>query len=246
MIFVNLKKWIACCGLLGSTVVFQGCGGNQSDEQPVDTYCQPPAGAAISDVQSVVDWINAMERPVTLPCFLESLPRPLKIQSAFSEFSAQPSPGQHSPRIFLFFDRLILTVAVDQDFSKFPYPLLEMSYLVDEENLTTTKAELKFPVLENLPPAAPYMGLSFNDQVSQCSLCHPRESVFVRLDEIPVYQSSMLKPTTPVPLQRLYQENDNCNSDNEPHRCSMLSSLVDHGELIPHEFPAAAPTILEN
>jgi hypothetical protein len=113
-----------------------------------------------------------MEKPLTLPCFIESLPRPLKIQPAYSEFSAQPSPGYHSPRIFFFFDRLILTVAVDQDFVEYPYPLLEMSYLVDESALITTKAELKFPVTETLSPAAPYTGLSFNDNISQCSFCH--------------------------------------------------------------------------
>lgn len=231
--------------VLVAAALLQGCGGGQPVE-PTSSTCKPPAGAAITDVQSVVDWINAMAKPLTLPCFIESLPRPLKIQPAFSEFSAQPSPDHHSPRIFLFFDRLILTVAIDQDFAEFPYPLLEMSYLVDEQNLITTKAELKFPVVDTLSAAAPYTGLSFNDRISQCSFCHPSESVLGQMDDIPIYQSSMLKPTTPLPVNQLYMENDSCVAAAQPHRCAMLSSIVNHGELQPYSFPAEAPTIFDN
>lgn len=246
MTLLKISKRTIYSGVLVAVALLQGCGGSQSVEQLPEALCGPPAGAAITDVQSVVDWINAMEKPLTLPCFIQSLPRPLKIQSALSEFSAQPSPGQRSPRIFLFFDRLILTVAIDQEFSEFPYPLLEMSYLVDEADLITTKAELKFPVLDSLSPAAPYTGLSFNDRISQCSFCHPRESILATMDEIPIYQSSMLKPTIPLPVSQLYVENEKCQPSEETHRCAMLSSIVDHGELRPHQFPAEAPTIFDN
>lgn len=241
-----IKAGILRSATVCAIVFLQACGGGQTSEQPQGNPCTAPAGVIINDVQSVVDWLNAMPKPVTLPCFIESLPRPLKIQAAFSEFSAQPSPGNHSPRIFFFFDRLILTVAVDQDFAEFPYPLLEMSYLVDESTLITTKAELKFPILETLTPAKPYEGLSFNERISQCSFCHPRESISAHIDGIPVYQSSILKPTAPVPLSRLYMENSNCVAALEPHRCAMLASIVGHGELQSYSFPAGSPTIFDN
>lgn len=246
MMFSLKIQRVLGAGMLAIFALLQGCGGSQPADETGGISCQPPADITITDVQSVVDWINAMEKPLTLPCFIESLPRPLKIQSAFSEFSAQPSPDYSSPRIFLFFDQLILTVAVDQNFAEFPHPLLEMSYLVDEANLITTKAELKFPVVDTLSPASPYMGLSFNDRISQCSFCHPRESVRDRIDEVPIYQSSILKPTLPLSIDRLYSANINCERDKQAHRCAMLSSIVDHGELRPHAFPAGAPTIFDN
>ena len=245
MTFWKINKRALGAAVMAAAVLLQGCGGHAADDAP-DALCVSPAGAAITDVQSVVDWLNAMPKPVTLPCFLESLPRPLKIQPAFSEFSAQPSPNYQSPRIFLFFDRLILTVAIDQDFAEFPYPLLEMSYMVNEQDLITTKAELKFPVTESLSAAAPYTGLSFNDRISQCSFCHPSESILDEVEGIPIYQSSILKPTTPLPVNQLYTENDSCNAAEQPHRCAMLSSIVDHGELQPYSFPTNAPTIFDN
>lgn len=246
MIFLKIGKRSIISAVLAAAAALQGCGGSQPPGDSPGVLCVPPAGAVITDVQSVVDWLNAMPKPVTLPCFIESLPRPLKIQSALSEFSAQPSLGQRSPRIFFFFDRLILTVVVDQKFAEYPYPLLEMSYMVDERELITTKAELKFPITNTLAPAAPYTGLSFNDRISQCSFCHPKESILDYLDDVPIYQSSILKPTTPMAISQLYVESDHCIVEEEPHRCAMLSSIVDHGALQPYSFPARAPTIFDN
>jgi len=235
----NRVFWIIIIALL------QACGGKAENPQTSD-LCSSPPDIALVDIQSVVDWINAMEKPLTLPCFIQSLPRPLRIQPAYSEFSAQPSPNAGSPRIFFFFDRLILTVAVDQDFAEMPYPLLEMSYLVDEPNLITTKAELKFPIVETLSAGSPYLDLSFNERISQCSFCHPRESIRETIEDKPVYQSTMLRPARPQPVERLYQENIACEASREPHRCAMLASIVDHGELVPFQFPAGAPTIFDN
>ncbi|MCR6650288.1 MAG: hypothetical protein NVV73_01740 [Cellvibrionaceae bacterium] len=139
-----------------------------------------------------------------------------------------------------------MTVVVDQDFAEFPYPLLEMSYLVDEPNLITTKAELKFPLLNTISAGTPYEELSFNERISQCSFCHPRESIRETVEGQPVYQSQILRPSTPLPLEQLIQQAENCNRADEPYRCAMLASIVDHGELIPFQFPAGAPTIFDN
>lgn len=239
----GLAKIINCLAVFFLAALLAACGGRAASNPDL---CQSPAGAAITDIQSVVDWLNAMEKPLTLPCFIQSLPRPLKIQPAFSEFSAQPSPSLRSPRIFLFFDRLILTIVVDQDFVESPYALLEMSYLVDEPNLITTKAELKFPLQNVVSPGAPYEGLSFNERISQCSFCHPKESILATVEGQPVYQSQMLKPATPLPLTQLLQEAGSCAHDDESHRCAMLSSIVNHGDIIPFQFPANARTIFDN
>ena len=54
--------------------------------------------------------VNALPSPVTLPCFLQALARPLKMHAAVSLISAQPSVGARSPRIFLFFDGLRVSI----------------------------------------------------------------------------------------------------------------------------------------
>ena len=81
-------------------LILFGCGGQTV---PRATVCDAPTGYTLSDIQSVVDWINAMEKPLTLPCFVASLPRPLRTNSVDSDFSAQPAIGRRSPtRVFLF------------------------------------------------------------------------------------------------------------------------------------------------
>lgn len=231
------------------SVTLAACGGKNTQSPP--TGCTAPEDIVLVDIQSVVDWINAMEKPLTLPCFLQSLPRPLATHSALSIFSAQPSVGRRSPRVFFFFDDLILTVAVDQD-SEEDVPaelethLLEMSFLVDKSELLTAKGEIKFPVISDLSNSAPYQKIDFGEEHSSCFLCHPRESAFGTLEGQTIFQSVMLRSTEPLPIAELFTESALCDPQAEPHRCAMLSGITDHGDLVPEDFPPGAPTIFEN
>lgn len=238
-------RWLRM-GAIASSGFWLGCGGQPSLPPEARSDCAAPTHITIKDIQSVVDWINAMEKPLTLPCFVESLPRPLKIHVAISDFSAQPSPGRRSPRVFLFFNELILTVAVDQDFDEQEHPLLEMSYLVDNNNLLTTKGEIKFPITTYLPDSAPYTGFMFNDTLTSCAVCHAQETVYGSVEGVPIYQSAMLKPTFSIPVTELVSQHSNCDIAAEPHRCAMLKSIVVPGDLIPKNFPANAATIFDN
>lgn len=231
-------------------VLLCACGG-QSPSGDGSAICKAPADHALSDIQSVVDWINAMDKPLSLPCFVQSLPRPLATHSAYSIFSAQPSLGQRSPRVIFFIDELILTVATDQDEddtlpAQLETHLLELSFLVDAENLLTTKAELKFPVTERLADSAPYQKIDFDESHSNCFACHGLETQRDVIEGYPIYQSQMLASSDPLPLNNLIAEHNNCDAIAEPHRCAMLAAIVSHGVLVPTDFPDGALTIYDN
>ena len=209
-----------------------------------------PDNIEIDDIQSVVDWINAMEKPLTLPCFVASLPRPLKTSTSTSAFSAQPARGRRSPRVFFFYNDLIMTVAVDQNQdddipAELEKHLLELSFIVDQEKLMTTKAELVFPVTEHLQDDAPYSHIAFSPTLSVCAFCHSGETLHEMIGETPVYSSELLRPSRSIGLSDMIWENANCNPELEPHRCTMLSSIVDHGVMEWVDFPSEAPTLFD-
>ena len=68
------------------------------------TGCRAPSSVsnAPQSIAETVTLINALPKPLTLPCFLESLARPLEMSATFSVVSAQPAVGHRSPRVFLF------------------------------------------------------------------------------------------------------------------------------------------------
>src|SRR5688572_8125053 len=74
-----------------------GCGSSEAAEAP-------------GSILEVVGQVNALPRPVTLPCFLATLPRPLEVHASQSIFSAQPAAGRRSPRMFIFSGALTLTI----------------------------------------------------------------------------------------------------------------------------------------
>lgn len=237
--------------LLFSSLILLSCGGQQLDEGGSNELsCAAPAGHSLETIQSVVDWINAMDKPLTLPCFLSSLPRPLATHATLSALSAQPSVGSRSPRIFFQFGDLMLTVTVDQDLdenlpTELEQHLLEMSLIVEQDPLSTLKGEVRFPILTQIEDSAPYEGIIFDQEKSVCALCHGYEYVYQYYGDIPAYRSVMLKPDESVSLSRLGFERARCDFEAEPHRCAMLASIVDHGELFQFEFPAGAESFFE-
>lgn len=233
------------------TWLLSGCGGAAggpaTPPPPLDA-CAAPAGATLSDIASVVEWINAMPKPLELACFVASLPRPLEINATQSLFSAQPSDGAANPRVFIFFDRLILSVVTkaaefddrpgDQPFKE----LLELSFVT--EGVESIKAEIKFPVTATLPASAPYVGLEGPVAgQSLCHLCHDNELQVDTIEGVPVFQSTMLKPSDRKSIAFIKNERQFCNELLDPDRCAMLASLTDHGELVWRDFPAEAPEL---
>ena len=71
----------------------------------VDPRCVAPEGVSTAPqtIAEVVTLLNALPKPLNLPCFVASLARPLSLHAVNSPFSAQPAQGRRSPRIFIFF-----------------------------------------------------------------------------------------------------------------------------------------------
>lgn len=245
--FVQSRSYFSILVVIVTGLALSACGGV---EQPKNSACATPADMVLSDINSVVEWINAMEKPLELSCFVESLPRPLKVNNSTDELSAQPALGVRSPRIFFMYDPLILTVSVDKNDvpggSADDHDLLEMSYITDKQDMQSIKAELAFPVLENLAPSAPYKKVKLiNRDASSCIFCHFDEVQVDTVEGVPVYQSMILAPISSITIAEIIVENITCHSELEPKRCRMLSALVDHGELVWEDFPEGSPTRLD-
>src|SRR5450432_198125 len=84
-------------GAAGAPVA--GAGGAQYREP--SPQCRAPAGVS-NNPQSIAETItllNALPKPLSIPCFLESLARPIPVLATFGVLSAQPAVGVRSPRV---------------------------------------------------------------------------------------------------------------------------------------------------
>ena len=208
-----------------------------------EPLCEAPADLAITDIASVVDWVNAMPKPLSLACFVKSLPRPMYYNATLSSFSAQPSVGKRSPRIFFMIDDLMLTVVPDEKSDTLRDPetgklikdpatgldrrfwdidniqLLELSFEVETAlpQRQSIKGELKFPVTEQLPRNAPYVDINYDasNTLSVCAFCHATETQIAVIDDQPVYRSRMLRNPrdSEVPLGFMLNEYAACDPE---------------------------------
>lgn len=201
--------------------------------------CASPMGlASPSSIAQVVDWINALPKPLSLACFLDTLARPLPVYASESLFSAQPAVGRRSPRMFLFADTLIMTITPDGEGSH----LLEFG----ERRTTSTslKGEIPFPVTAELEPAAPYDHLIVDDRFTTCSGCHDNEEPDPSITVARAFISRAIRPAPAerVGLEELHGEARDCDALVEPERCAMLVAVFGQGGLVNAEFPATVPT----
>lgn len=182
--------------------------------------------------------VNALPKPLTLSCFLESLARPLGAQASNSVFSAQPAQGSRSPRIFVFREQTTLSIVPDGDGAA----LLEFG----EHRTPTysTKGEIEFPVTETLRETAPYEDLMLASNLTSCGVCHADERSEPAITGIRAFTSLALRtiPRDRVPLSALQQELAICDRQLEPERCSILDGLLGWGAVNEQEFPPEMQT----
>jgi hypothetical protein len=205
-------------------------------------FCaQPlPQQAAPRSVADVVALLNAAPKPVSLPCLLSSLARPLALYATNSVISAQPAVGRRSPRTFLFFDGLIASIVPDGPGSQ----LLEFGEL--RSDTRTLKAEIEFPVTETLSADEPFERIMFDDEKTSCAFCHASEQ---RDESMPTTRAFISQALRPAPRERvlltdLSREAEACDVEAEPERCAMLRSVFLGGAPVDHEFPAPFSTIV--
>jgi hypothetical protein len=208
--------------------------------QPAPTRCRPPAGVSGSPrtIDEAIALLNALPKPTSVACFVESLDRPLTVYATSSGFSAQPAFSAQSPRIFIKRDRLWLSVVMDGDSSY----LIEFSYL-QPDNLRSIKGEVQAPVNEQLAPGAPYDRVRYGAGTI-CGACHSLEEPAPSVSFTQAFASTAYRPRpeTHVSLDSLSMELERCNFSAEPHRCEMLSAVLDGGPVVEEAFPISMPT----
>lgn len=201
---------------------------------------QRPERPSPSTVVEVVERVNELPAPVTLPCFIESLARPLELNATESLLSAQPAVGRRSPRLFIFVDPLILSISFDGIGSR----LLELGEL-RPDSTRALKAEIEFPVIdEELPIAAPFERILFLDNLTTCGGCHDDERPAADVTFTRAFESRALRPVPRerVSLESLAEELASCDPAREPERCALLDAVFGAGAVVDREFPETLAT----
>lgn len=230
-------------------LALEGCSGGgargerdagRSGDGATAARCVAPEGVSASPrtIDEVVTLINALPSPVTVPCFLEALDRPLRVEATISRFSAQPAYGERSPRMFLFIGDLVLSVVPDGTGA----PLLEMAEYV--EDAVSRKAELHLPIETPVSRAAPYEQVRFEGGTT-CGGCHGGEERDEAIDFADAFVSRALRPRDSdlVELDRVRSEWLACSAEEEPERCAMLEAIFGHGTVLHRSFPDSVPTL---
>jgi hypothetical protein len=200
--------------------------------------CRPPAGVsgAPRSIAEAVTLANALPHPLSLPCFVASLDRPLGAQAVVSTISLQPAVGERSPRIFLFSGPLVMSVAPEG----VGRALVELGQLVGDAR--SLKGELGFPIAAPLDAAEPFARVHHGDGTT-CGFCHPGELRAADIADAPAFVSGAFRPAprARVDLATVRHERALCDPAREPERCALLGALFDHGEVVLQEFPPTVP-----
>jgi hypothetical protein len=208
-----------------------------------EEICAPAtaSGSPASIVQAIAlanDLFTSHPGQVTLPCFVESLDRPLATLATASVFSAQPAIGRRSPRIFLFSGPLVMSVVPDGEAAA----LLELAEYTSPTR--SIKAEVLFPLRAPLAATAPYDRVRFNSGTT-CGSCHGTEVTAKGVSLTHAFESDVLRPRTQEEVSPVYLEDEtrNCDSRKEPMRCEMLDAVFGHGAVTTEHFSPDARTI---
>ena len=198
--------------------------------------CQAPAAVSNQphSIDETVAFINALPKPLSLPCFVEALGRPLQLNAARSSTSAQPAVGQRSPRIFLKLETLTLSVVP----AGMGASLLEMGEA--RPGLRSLKGELEFPIQQALPPSAAYDNAMYDETITSCAFCHATEEPESLAWGGRGFVSQALRPydSQRVPLTSVAAEAASCDRALEAERCAILHALFGWGPSLSWDFPA--------
>jgi hypothetical protein len=170
--------------------------------------------------------MNSLPKPTSLACFLQALSRPLDVYLTSSNQSLQPSPGPRSPRTFIVFEPLVLSIVFEGD----AQIALELGYRTTPTR--SIKTEILFPIERDVTYA------NFFDEVqvgeaTRCGACHTSEVQALMTDAFPVdvFESDILEPfdSFEVDVESLRSERMSCDPAAEPERCELLSAFFDFG-----------------
>jgi hypothetical protein len=204
----------------------------EQNNTPESKRCSPPAGVWRSPrtIGQAVELMNALPKPTSIACFVESLQRPLEVYLTSSTRSAQPAESEASPRVFIINDELFLSIVPAGESS----PLLEFGYRTAPER--AIRAELVFPLWRDVTVQTLVERVELGDNHTRCYACHAAErrtedSFLGRY----AFDSDVIQPSplSRVDLDALRDESRACDPLREPERCEILSAIFDHGEVNP-------------
>lgn len=225
-----------------SATVDPGSGGDDTGAEPLPR-CTPPDGVSGSPgtIAQAVELINALPRPLSLECFIEALDRPLAITATTSTVSLQPAVGHESPRVFTFTGDLVMSIAIAGKGAA----LLELGEPAGENR--SLKAEVEFPLDDELPIESPFERTLRPGPVSTCGVCHAYEEPAVDAPAPMAFTSEALRfrDEELVDLETLRAEWTACDKDAEPARCARLDAFFAHGDVVHQPFDPGLPTIYE-
>lgn len=221
-------------------LIFNNCGGKlETVQTEQSSTAQETSNCVLADlslrqpktIDETTNLINALPKPLTLPCFLENLQRPLQVSAVDSTFSAQPSAGANNPRVFIIIGEFILSVAP----TGLGKNLLEMSEYTPRRD--SVKAELEFPIRENIPLSKPYDHVRF-DFGTSCRFCHTGERPVTGYSGV-AFASTVMKPDPfkKVLSTSLREISLNCDSAADAYRCQILRAVFVTGQAKDSQFP---------
>jgi hypothetical protein len=191
--------------------------------------CVTPVGVSGSprNMSEALILMNSLPKPVSLACFLQALSRPLSLYMTSSDQSLQPSPGARSPRTFIVYEPMVLSIVLDG-----PARIaLELGYRTSASR--SVKTEILFPLSTDVTFANVFDEV-VSGNLTKCGNCHTGETVTFHPDlPVDVFESDIIAPFEmyEVDLAALRAERSNCDPAAEPERCALLSALFDHGEV---------------
>jgi len=206
---------------------------------PVQTCFAPEGMGNPQTIEDAVRLINALEPPVTVPCFLESLDRPIVVEASKSIQSAQPAFGPNNPRFLIHRGELVISAVPKGD----GRPIVEFSVEVPTGSGESVKGEVVFPVTEELPLDAAYTQIQSELGGTKCVHCHIGEEATDLTEADGAFVSFRLDTlrrnrVEPEYIDWFYGE---CDPDKEPDRCAVLDSILGFGEVV-HIPIADSPT----
>jgi hypothetical protein len=219
-----------------------GCGADETadgqEEEapgPPERTCFPPDGhdGSPESMAEVVALLNALPKPVTVACLLETLDRPLGIEASDDNFSFQPAFGPANPRMFVFSGPLVITVVPKGSGSA----VVEFSEARGPGR--TVKGELPFPVVGEVPLAAPFdRVLDGSGGGTKCAVCHLSEAADNEIDFAEAYVSELLRPSRLhlVEIDAVRSQFEDCDRVAEPARCAVFDAIFAYGEVVHRPF----------
>jgi hypothetical protein len=182
--------------------------------------------------------INSLPKPVTIPCLIESLDRPLKIFATVSTTSLQLSTSPSDPRLFIFYPPLTISVTSDGPGAD----LVEASVL-QPGNKRSLKGELRFPVSETIASSRPYERIRKDSGTTCGFFCHTAEVRDPKISFAEAFVSRAIRPSSDleVSLESLRRLKSECRPATHRSRCELLQALLAHGQVLRQDFPEEMP-----